>query len=130
MIIAASRGALNSALVFMVDQLISAGADVTVTASGCDALRNLASTGPEETEGHAELCFKLVTAGADVNARPDGDLTALLEASRTGAKNVAYALLQAGADPNAISAGGQTALAIASEFPEIQQVLVQAGATA
>jgi ankyrin repeat protein len=50
----------------------------------------------------------LIEHGADVNARQEGDWTALHEVAANGYDELVDALLSAGADPASTSATGQT----------------------
>jgi len=72
----------------------------------------------------------LITAGADVNAKRGGGVTALMMAAQNGHTVVVKALLTAKADVSA-SAYGVTALALAEQHghADIAQLLKTAGAT-
>jgi ankyrin repeat protein len=73
---------------------------------------------------------KLIKEGADVNARYDNGLTALIFASGFGYKKIVSALLEAKADPDAQYISGETALMTASHegFSEIVSMLLKAKA--
>jgi ankyrin repeat protein len=72
----------------------------------------------------------LIKAGADVNAKDEGGVTALMLASSDGHKEMVKMLIKAGADVNAKDKNGKTALMRASERgrKEIVKMLIKAGA--
>lgn len=57
---------------------------------------------------------KLITAGADVDAKDVGDWTPLHFAARTDSPEVVQLLLDSGADVNAINGRGETSITIAA----------------
>ena len=74
----------------------------------------------------------LIEAGADVNARSEGDRTPLHEAARSNENPaVTEALIEAGADVNARNAEDYTPIGIARDrdHPCVVAVLLVAGAT-
>jgi ankyrin repeat protein len=73
----------------------------------------------------------LIDRGADVNAigtGPQSGMTPLLVAISSKQVGIIRALLAKGADPNLPGRSGSTPLRAASDSPEIQQLLIQAGA--
>jgi ankyrin repeat protein len=78
---------------------------------------------------NADIAMLLIDRGADVNAiSPDNQLTPLILAIRSRQVGIVRALLAKGADPNLPARSGPTPLRAASDSPEIQQLLIQAGA--
>jgi ankyrin repeat protein len=74
---------------------------------------------------NADVAILLIEKGADVT---EGTEPPLILAIRSRQVSVIRALLAKGADPNLGGRNGQTPLRVASDSPEIQQLLVQAGA--
>ena len=70
----------------------------------------------------------LLDHGADVNARELNGYTPLLHATVAGKKENVAVLLAAGADPNAKDDNGKTVLQYAARYPEIEDLLRNAGA--
>lgn len=80
--------------------------------------------------GDAEGIRFAVRAGADVNARLSGGLSALMVATESGNVEAVKALLPAGANPNVHDPEGKTPLivAIQKHCPALVQALLDAGA--
>jgi ankyrin repeat protein len=82
--------------------------------------------------GHREVVEALLAKGADVNAKDDLGMTALILASGLGHREVVQLLLDKGADVNAMSKTGRTALGetimSGRPHPEIREMLLKAGA--
>ena len=81
-------------------------------------------------EGHETIVEKLITAGADINAKSkDGD-TALMMACQRQNEKIVSALITAGADIEAKNEKGETALIIACQTDKLKIVsaLMRAGA--
>ncbi|SVA05986.1 uncharacterized protein METZ01_LOCUS58840, partial [marine metagenome] len=106
--------------------LIDAGASVSATESwkGQTALMWASA------EGHADAVRTLVAAGAEVEARSNGQLTPLLFAVREGRSDAVLALLAAGADINATARNTTTplGLAVINAHYELAGLLLEAGA--
>jgi hypothetical protein len=83
---------------------------------------------------NAEIAALLLEAGADVNAKSEGEFTALSEAALSNPNpEVIELFLQAGAEVNAIDILGETALMKAAGFnetPDVVTLLLEAGADA
>ena len=77
-------------------------------------------------EDNLEVLEILLKHGADPNAN-NGVNTALMIAARRGFTNIVKVLVSAGVDVNACNRDGSTALDNASEHPEIQDILREAG---
>lgn len=79
---------------------------------------------------NTELARTLLQQGADVNAKDQGDATALMVASQLGCDSLVTLLLAAGADVNAQQDEGATALMFASKcgHATIAKKLIKAGA--
>ena len=78
---------------------------------------------------NTDMATLLIDRGADINAiSPDNQFTPLILAIRSKQIGVVRALLAKGADPNLPGRTGTTPLRAASESPEIEQLLIQAGA--
>lgn len=73
---------------------------------------------------------RLIAAGADVNAKNDDGLTALMVAAKKNSADVAKLLLAAGADTEAKDDDGMTALmyAAANNAADMAKLLIDAGA--
>jgi hypothetical protein len=84
------------------------------------------------SNGNKEIVQTLLDNGANVNAKNNSGMTALMDAcaSTTGMKEIVRALLDKGADVNAKDNGGQTALMFASSTgnKEIVRALLDKGA--
>jgi uncharacterized protein len=78
-------------------------------------------------ERHLDVVQALIAKGADVNAKRNDGLTALMTASRRDRIDVVQALLDRGADVNAKDNSGLTALMWTGNA-KIRAVLVGAGA--
>ena len=72
--------------------------------------------------GETDKVQALLAAGADVEARDEDDLTALMQAARLGRIEVVQALLAAGADVNARTMVGWKALC--SDWPRLWRATV------
>lgn len=102
-------------------------------AGRCDLLLQIVSGSPWFAEelaallveaggsGHADLCRRLLSAGAEVNRRMD-DSTPLSAAAANGHVGVCRALLAAGADPLARVRGGVSAIHLAAGAGQIGAV--------
>lgn len=113
----------------LVDVLLRAGADVTVTdGCGATALHQAASMSSREPIVLATIA-RLLRAGAVVDAPTNRGLTPLFYAVYAGRVNVAKALLEAGADPAAVSVKG-TPLALAEQRGDPAMVAALNGAAA
>ncbi|MEO6811195.1 MAG: ankyrin repeat domain-containing protein, partial [Isosphaeraceae bacterium] len=80
--------------------------------------------------GDAEAIRRAVRAGADVNARLSGGLSALMVATGSGSVEAVQALLDAGANPNVHDPEGKTPLIVAIQkgSPALVKTLLDAGA--
>ena len=87
-------------------------------------LRQLMSYFPQRREkgliraaedGRLDLVRNLLEAGANPNAKSDGDVTVLIWAAARGHVEVVKVLLQSGAEPNARTRKGRTAIEIAMQ---------------
>lgn len=87
-------------------------------------LRQLMSCFPQRREkgliraaedGRLDLVRNLLEAGANPNAKSDGDVTVLIWAAARGHLEVVKALLESGAEPNARTRRGRTAVDIATQ---------------
>ena len=143
----------------MVDALLSAGADPETPSPGGDTpLMRAARTGRVEAlqllldanaavdtpetwkgqtalmwaaaEGNTDAVLTLIAAGANVEARSEGQLTPLLFAVREGRSSAVRALLTAGADINAPARDGTTplGLAVINAHYELAGLLLDHGA--
>lgn len=81
----------------------------------------------KENKAIAEM---LIQAGADVNAKTDDGVTAIMSAASFGLKDIAEQLIKAGADVNAKADNGWSALMLAqgNETKDIAELLIKAGA--
>lgn len=77
--------------------------------------------------GHGDVVQRLLDKGADVNAKVNDGVTALIQASQSGHREVVRMLLDKGADVNAKTAVGATALK-KGKTAEVKALLVKAGA--
>ena len=66
-------------------------------------------------DGRLALVRNLLLAGADPNAKSEGDVTALMWAAARGHVEVVKALLESGADLSARTRKGRTAIDIATQ---------------
>ena len=78
-------------------------------------------------DGNIEAVTQHLAAGADVNAKGNGELTPLHEATRGGRKGIAELLIAKGADVNAKDWRGRTPLDFAKRQPEIADLLRKHG---
>ena len=87
-------------------------------------LRRLMSCFPQRREkgliraaedGRLDLVRNLLQAGANPNAKSDGDVTVLMWAAARGHVEVVKALLESGAEPNARTRKGRTAIDVATQ---------------
>jgi ankyrin repeat protein len=92
---------------------------------GRTALMGSAASSNYSDDGAVETTRLLIEAGADVNAKDDNGVTALMWANSDA--GVARLLLQSGAKVNDASKSGRTAL-MESHTPEIATMLLEAGA--
>jgi len=102
--------------------LSACGAEAVMSAE--DFLKLCSAGTPQEVETE-------IKAGADVEAKDNDGMTALLLAARqNGNPEVSSVLIQAGADVNAKNNGGMTPLMWAAEWnnAEVLNVLIQGGA--
>ena len=102
-----------------VDVLIQAGADVNTPTREAMKVTPLASAAAARQTGIAR---KLITKGANVNAKAQNDLTPLHEAAASGNLEFTKLLLENGADINARTTDGKTALDLAIEHKQIEMV--------
>ena len=132
--------AARTGRVTVLNALLAKGAVVELT----EQWRNQTALMWAAAENHADAVTRLVTAGADVEARSSRGMTPLLFAVREGQFASAKALVEAGADINAginnnsVSTGAYTpassgytsplALAIINSHFELGQMLLEAGA--
>ena len=119
----------------IVNELIAAGVNVSVTAS-FDENERVVPLHQAAQEGHADIVRLLVKAGASVNAgklwRNDSGVTSLHLAAEAGHVETTRVLLELGAKPNSRKSNGWTALhwAAQNNFPHIAQLLITAGCDA
>ncbi len=66
-------------------------------------------------DGRLDLVRNLLEAGANRNAKSDGDVTVLMWAAARGHAEVVKILLESGAEPNAKTRRGRTAIEIAMQ---------------
>ena len=78
-------------------------------------------------DGNIEAVTQHLAAGADVNAKGNGELTPLHEATRGGRKGIAELLIAKGADVNAKDWRGRTPLDFAKRKPELADLLRKHG---
>ena len=112
-------------LLEVIDPLIRAGANVNATNR-----YNITPLALACTNGSALVVAKLLQAGADPNASPNGE-SPLMVAARTGDLETVKVLLAHGAATNAVeSERGQTALmwAAAEAHPAVVKLLIEQGA--
>lgn len=83
-----------------------------------------------DRDGEVDTLKRLIEAGADVDARDLGGLTALMLTVRNGHTEIVKVLLEAGADINAQDDSGETALLKAARGgqTEVVNILVTVGA--
>ena len=106
--------------------LLAAGADPEIKSSIDDNSYSVLQYAAET--GNTELGELLIAARVDVNYRnPDGDM-ALHFAIESNHTEIAKLLISHGADVNMVNRRGQSPLFIAGRNPEIQRLLVAAGA--
>jgi len=81
-------------------------------------------------KGSAECVDLLIKAGADLNLKDNGGLTALMKAAGQGSPECVDLLIKAGADLNLKDKAGMTALmkAAGQGSPECVDLLIKAGA--
>jgi len=80
-------------------------------------------------DGRLELVRNLLEAGANPNAKSDGDVTVLMWAAARGHVEVVKALLESGVEPNAQTPKGRTAMDIATQEGNVD-IAALLGATA
>lgn len=78
--------------------------------------------------GHAELVDRLISAGADVNARSTNGSTVVMMAAREGHAAIARRLLAAGANPALVNDAGEDAVAWAMRHRHLAIARTLAGA--
>ncbi|KAI9368840.1 hypothetical protein BJX61DRAFT_546147 [Aspergillus egyptiacus] len=83
-----------------------------IDAAGCVALHYAARSGNIEA---VQVCVRKLDRPADVDRPGEDNLTALMEAARTGHAEVIEYLVSVGANPNAVNSRGDTALHLAIE---------------
>ena len=66
-------------------------------------------------DGRLDLVRTLLEAGANPNAKSDGDVTVLMWAAARGHVEVVKVLLESGAQPNARTRKGRTAIEVAMQ---------------
>jgi ankyrin repeat protein len=94
----------------VVEELLAAGADVNLSSNNAQRVAPLHSAIAGQ---HFGITEKLLSHGANVNARQESDFTPLHQAAHNGHRELVQLLLSRGADRNAQMKGGPTALDLA-----------------
>jgi ankyrin repeat protein/beta-lactamase regulating signal transducer with metallopeptidase domain len=124
--------AVSQGLIDVVRALLAKGADPNKKTSSRfgnsnGALLDLLGSGFRR-EVDVEMAMLLIDKGADVNATQQNGKTPLILATEARQIDIVRALLAKGADPNKASNNHATPLSASIGAPEIQQVLINAGA--
>lgn len=113
-----------------IELLLQQGIDVSARDERGETALGYAMEEPDQVEEAEAIIMLLLDAGADVHGASNVGFTPLHHAAWSGMGKVAGWLLERGADINGRTATGKTALDIAreKEYPEVEAVLVAAGA--
>ena len=109
--------AVKKGHVNIVADLIDAGSDVNIATNANDKALHYAIW-IDSPFNRKEIVLKLLTAGADINAKNEGDNTPLILAANYGDKEIVQILLEAGADISSVAKDGKKALDLAQEIGE------------
>ena len=124
LVLALTKGNMN-----IINKLIDTGAEVNRPQypQGVTPLM-IVSSYSSDYEG---IFDKMIRAGADVNQRANGDVTALMQATGKGNYSVVQKLINAGAEVNVKNDRGYSALYVARAkgYTDIVKILRDAGAT-
>ena len=110
--------AVKKGYVNIVADLIGAGSDVNMVTNFHDNTALHFATWIDSPFNRKEIVLKLLTAGADINAKNEGGNTPLILAANQGDKEIVQILLEAGADVSVIAKDGKKASELAKEIGE------------
>jgi ankyrin repeat protein len=103
--------------------LLRAGADAKAKDAGARTVLMLAAE-----KGRTDIVQTLLASKVPVNEKDDSSQTTLMHAVEKGQDESVALLLQVGADVNVTDRAGRTALALITTYPELVEILIQAGA--
>lgn len=104
----------------VVEILLARGADPDTVATNGTQLRPLNSAA---AAGHNSIAHLLLDHGANVEVRQTGGYTPLHSAAHNGDRSMTELLLERGADPGATADDGRSTVELASEHPEVIDLL-------